>query len=280
MNTIKNYLLTNLPNLNANGRNFINKLANGNDKEKRLLACIGIDIKHNLIDINNFIAIINTINVSTITDLVKYYNNITDIQNVYIGRVLNTKNDKLVRVLPLNTFRRYFYNKVFDDDKKNNAYEIIKEIERGNLTEFQMHNNSIGKGNLVWGTTYEEVKNLLDNGATINDIIINIGLGDLNVNKDYVLIVYPDDFNEKKYQPCHYSVNWTKDDNIFISNKNIDSYGRTRSNIGDVPNRRMKEIVHHSIDDPKYSYEIKHLGTFTDNNYDRAQILIETIRRF
>jgi len=279
MNTIKNYLLTNLTGLNANGRNFINKLANGNEKGKRLLACIGIDIKHNLIDIDNFIAIINTINVSPNTDLIEYYNNITDRQNVYTGRVLNTEDDKLVRVITLEGFMFYYYNHIVDDQKDDNA-ESISKVKREGISQFEMHNNSLSKGNLVWATTYEEVKNLLDNNATINDIVINLGIGVRNLNKDYVLIIYPDDFNEEKFKPCHYSVDWTKDSNIFISHENIDNYGRTRSNIGDIPGRRMKEVVHHSIDDPKYSYEIKYLGTFTDNNYDRSQILIETIRRF
>jgi len=276
MISIKEFIESKLS-LNKNGKQFINSLFNGDNDEKRLLACIGIDIKHNLLDLHELESIINSINLSAYpkTSLLEIYDKHTDNNSYTISLIKSIKKERFARIMKLSPFVEFFYNPNIENDFKEsiNENDFIEEINRGNLENFEMQNESIGKHKLVWVTTLDDLMKILNSSdKPTNEIVSRLGLGipfDENgilvEETEYVYFEYPDSFDEFTYQPTHLCKYWNDENNLFLSFMNIDKYGRTRSNQGDYQKKRMKEVVHFPLTEKKYSYNIKYLGKFNDS---------------
>jgi len=276
--------------LNTNGKKVLDRFIKGNEIEKHLIICIAIDLKNGLLN-NKFVEnIFNNININIATPLLEQYDNLLLKNKNFISQIQNNNKEKLVRVMTLETFNSFYFNPyakinmIFNNVKKVN--ELKEEIERGNLEKFKMkNNNDVNKINrLVWVTPFSQLN--IPNGVDkANFVVKRLGLPIENNSKskydrEYVYIVYPDNFNETLFQPAHNSCLWSNDEVFFMSYKKDDNYGRTRCHYGDNVSKRMKELIHHSIDNTDYSYSIKYLGQLTDVNKNTINFATESLKRF
>ena len=283
MERIKQYIKENLD-LNDNGIKVVELLGSGNDVEKRLLVCIAIDIKFELINNEQIVRVLNDTNILDCKDnLLECYDSLVDKHKVFTSNIATKAKSKLVRVMKSTSFTKYYFNRIKPNGLQlETTDELRKQIERENLTQFYMHNNSIGKGNLVWVTTLKELIHILDkNNETANNVVIRLGLSvDESDNNEFIYIEYPENFDEKLYQPSNFSNNWRDENSLYISYKKNDGFGRTRSRIGDLYDKGMKETVHNSINERKYKYNIKYLGIFDNFDKDISNFVSESINRF
>ena len=85
-----------------------------------------------------------------------------------------------------------------------------------------------------------------------------LGLTDYD-DHEVVCLVYPEDFDHPTYQPCAANRDWGSE-NLYLSFKKHDNFGRTRNRKGNAPETSMKEQVHLPVDDNRYVYEIRYAG--------------------
>lgn len=271
---------------------FLEKLMDGELKENRLLCCLGIDVKNDLIDLQKLAKIFDKIDyegakkdkqfavhfeavLSNNLDLHHYSNE---------ANASKSLNIKWSRVMTSKTFKEHFYNKITNiDDVKSYWDDIRKDIERNNLEQVNMPNNGAPFRRLVWTVPLTDIVKLADPDTTpdkdwANKVTDCLGL-DVNPSaSEYIYIEYDENFDEPLYQPSTINNNWNWD-SFYLSYKR-DTFGQTRPRTGDEPAQRRREKVHEPIDHADYAYNIKYLGNVTTFDSDTSNFIDEALERY
>lgn len=296
-------------------KSFLKDLSRGNDYEKRLLICIGIDLKNKLIDRKVVKKILDSIdydacreclhNNSCVRSNCPNYNITVQCKrrleqyesasvNVlpFEGSVSDNSqqlNVRFARVMNAQVFTDFYYNKYnIDDNYLDNRRQLIDLIEDGKLKHFQMPNLAVPKDKrkLVWTVPIDDIynvkKNLTNRNSKeelANEIVNRLGL--MTNDEYYICIEYDSKFNETVFQPSHLSTKWTVE-HFYVSYKKEDGFGRTRPKTGDEENLRMREKVHFEIkDNSKYKYNIEHLGIVSNSeSRNTDNFFYESIERY
>jgi len=271
---------------------FLEGLMNGELKDQRLLCCLGIDIKNDLLDLEKLAQIFNEIDYEAAKSDERFATHFEAVLmthpdlHVYSDEVHTAAELGIQwsRVMTSKTFTEHFYNKIADiDDVKTYWDDIRKDIERNNLEQVNMPNNGAPFRRLVWTVPLEDIVELADPNTTsdknwANKVTDCLGL-DVNPSaSEYVYIEYDENFNEPLYQPCTINNNWNWD-SFYLSYKK-DIFGQTRPRKGDTPERRRREKIHEPIDHDDYAYNIKYLGNVTNFDSDTSNFIEEALERY
>ncbi|GEM_PF-6679600 len=275
---------------------WLNKLKNGRPSDQRLLCSIGIDIKYNLVNLDAILKILEKINYGDAlasSNPAHFFETVLrddpDLHAYGLEFVEdNNLNEPFVRIMSIDTFNSYFYNRIEDiDDVKLANDNLITEIERGQLFEVKMPNDGPPFRKCAWITPrfkIQEIINKSKNDSTnpANVITDYLGLIVDSLPTEYIMIEYPEDFVEKIYQPCSLNASWyDSDDNpgLFISFKRMDKFGRTRQRKKDYQSNGLLECIHEPISS-KYVYNIKYLGKVDNSIFSVEKIGNEALLRF
>lgn len=275
---------------------WLEKLKNGRPSDQRLLCSLGIDIKYNLIDFNALVKIFENINYgdAIISNTPSHYfeSALRDNQHLHefgLENDVSAKNEETyVRIMTLDTFKSFFYNRIEGvADVKLANDKLLEEIKRGELKEVRMPNDGPPFRKCAWITPHSVIKEIIDecDRAALNSAdIVTDRLG-LNIDPDsneYIMIKYPVVFNENTYQPCTLNVNWYDSEEIpglFISYKKHDKFGRTRTRTLDDELKRLQERIHKPLP-ISYIYNISYLEKANDFHVSVDKIGIEALLRF
>lgn len=270
---------------------WVNELKNGSFDDKRLLCCLGIEVKNHLVNIQSYVKIFNAMDYdSSINQKEIFDQTVTNNKDLqfFSDEGFNPEDEKPIytRIVNIDTFITTILNKSYpNDDKKYYDDEVlISEIERNDLGSLALLNEGHPNRNNVWVTPLVKINEIIDycTDKLLNraDIIINcIGMP-FDVNKlKFIYMEYPEIFREEFYQSCAVNAIWGREDGLFLSYKKDDGFGRTRPCDGDNAINRLKEQVHKSLN-VKYEYNIKYLGEATSINHDTTNIVGEAIERY
>jgi hypothetical protein len=275
---------------------FLKKLSSENDYGKRLLICIGIDLKNKLVEKHIVKQVFDTINYDECLackdgkSLLSHYEKAIIATRNFVGAIGdNSKKLKLrfSRVMTASVFSKHFYPNIMGIDDINCNPRLLKNaIDEGRLEQVNMPNvGGDDKRKLVWTVPLEDLLVIKEESEKkgenpANEIVGRLGLSITAVNNEYVYWEYESDFNETLFQPCHLSNCW-ETESLYLSSKMIDGFGRTRPRKGDNINLQLREKIHHSIDDAtKYKYNIKYLGIVNDFSIDIANFVGEAMHRY
>ncbi|MCL2650731.1 MAG: hypothetical protein FWD60_06875 [Candidatus Azobacteroides sp.] len=295
MNNIINFILSEM-NDGGKARSFLEELSRGNDYEKRLLICIGIDLKNGLVDKDIMTKIFNNIDYDQClqcsngsSSLLTQYEEAVKVIQYFVSSVSdNSQKIQFSRVMSASAFAYYYYKKIFK--KPLIDYRRLKnQIEEGLLRDVNMTNEMRPEDyrKLIWVVPLEDIlsvkKSLIKKGENLDDKLANEVVNRLGliINGDeYIYLEYEIGFNEMLYQPSHLSKNWNED-HFYISYKNEDGFGRTRARTGDDSDLQMREKVHFSINDAsKYKYNVEYLGVVNDTSYNTNNLITESMQRY
>jgi len=311
-NLIINLILSQLNSSNIDQvKAFLLRLSNGNDYERRLLICLGIDVKNNLIDSNTLQLIFDNIDFTQCTNdcinpicqgdkctnhcigigcmrLLCHYENAILANNRFVSIIEDNSIDlnvRFSRVMPAPVFIEHFYNKnkIEGINNINHTLDIKDEIERGNLLNVKMSNsgNPYIPRNFVWATPLDEIHRIIEpTGNSANEVVNRLGLPQCSQDTEYVYFEYDPCFDETMFQPCHLSTCWIME-HLYCSAPFTDGYGRTRPWTGDHTDRQMREKIHFSIDDSsRYEYNVQYLGRVNNLSIDVTNLVDETMQRY
>lgn len=244
---------------------WVNKMANGDVDSKRILFSIAIDTHFQLCDISNYVNLFDSLDYSSKTNkphfIVEEAIKLNPKLHFYSNDSYTSKVEPYVRVLSIDVFIKYYLNKSgFEKQFMNDDKNLLR---KKNQQKYRFINVKENKGGLprelVFVSTQREidrVKGLHQNIA----YIVNEDFGLLhNSLEEIVYLIYPINFNEETYQPITINSTISKKNNVYLSYKNYDGFGRTRSSYKDKGIDGVKERVHKPVN-KVYRYEWKYLG--------------------
>jgi hypothetical protein len=292
MDSIIEFILSKLKLINEDKtRAFLKQLSTGNEYEKRLLICIGIDLKANLVKPDIVQQVFEKIDYNACCKssnlILHYYEEAIVAIKTFVGSVQNNSQElklQMSRVMSLNAFATYIYPH-FSRDIAINPKVVKSKIIEAELDNVNMPNIGGGIRSLVWTTPLQDLLAIKEDlGKKGEDpatgIVDRLGLMVQDAFKEYIYLEYDLNFNETLFQPCHLSNCWTKE-SLYISNKYMDGFGRTRQRKGDNINHQMKEVVHYPIvDKKKYKYNIRYLGIIKDFSINISNFVNESMKRY
>jgi hypothetical protein len=279
---------------------FLKKLSTGNDDEKRLLFCIGIDVKNKLTDKNIQKAIFDAIDYDNYLEcknskcagkacaaknndeyldgtfkcnrLLSAYEKAIVSTGKFTGIVYDdftVSREKFCRVMTITAISCYILNKISLDDIRLTVSSARYHIIDGQINELFMPNTAERPRELVWVTPLNDLlaikKDCERRGENpANEVVNRLGLLIEPGSYEYAYMEYSESFGERVFQPCHLCNSWSKS-SLYLSYKLSDRYGRTRPREGDDERYQMKEKVHSAINDiSRYKYSIKYLDTIDE----------------
>jgi len=206
--------------------------------------------------------------------------------NQYTGIVKHnsqTLNTQFSNVKKADIFAKYYYPFIIGINAVPENFN--NDLKWGNLDNVKFPNkntNPKDKRGLIWVTPLQDILDIINDTKhenRANEITDRLGLS-IQSETDYVYLEYDKIFNEILFQPCHLSTQWDNP-HLYLSYKKFDGYGRTRQRKGDDESRRMKELVHESIDDDeKYVYNVKSLGRCTEYSENISNFVGESMKRY
>jgi hypothetical protein len=299
---------------------FLRKLEKGNDDEQRLLFCIGIDVKNNLIDNDIQRAIFDAIDYDNCLEcknskcagkacaaknndeyldgrfkcnrLLSAYEEAIKSTGTFTSIVYDdftVSREKFCRVMTINAISYYILNRISLDDIRLTESSARYYIIDGQIKELFMPNTAGTSRELVWVTPLNDLLAIKEdckrNGKNpANEVVNRLGLLIRPGSYEYAYMEYSESFDERVFQSCHLCNSWNKS-SLYLSYKFSDNYGRTRPREGDDEGYQMKEKVHFAINDiPRHKYSVKYLGTIDEkplqDSLDIANFVGEAMKRY
>jgi len=263
-------------------QNWVNQMFSSNLDCKRIIISIAIDTHFKLVETSKYKKLFEELNydltVINPNELLEEAINRNPNLHFYSKEKQKDKNAEYIRVISFEVLIYYYLNKsshskiFMDDDKK-----LLRNIRF--RKKYQNINVSINKGaspkELVFITNKIEFEAKLKSSHLNVADTANKFLGLRRAqNEEIVYLIYQKNFDVEVMQPITVNSDMSKIDNVYISFKKHDKYGRTRNHDQDEGITAFKEKVHKPIL-KSLNYNWDYLGIIKDDNYKIIEIVTE-----
>lgn len=259
---------------------------------KRLLYCIGIDTKFNIVDKSKYINVFNNIDYDLSSKPQEKFQKIIELDNAkyhfFSDKCCKIGDDQYCGMIKLWVFTNYYIDGLYSND---DLPFIRERLQKGDFKTILISNNSSVKPrNVSWVTLLSEISAIKEVAKSNNYNIINyichkLGLywgnvgSDFEIRPEWVNLIYPKDIDENFYQPIAVNAEWRTPKGLYLSYKDEDEFGRTRSQTEDYNHNGVKERVHFRIE-KDYIYNAIYLGKAEINNINTDKIIDSAKKRF
>lgn len=273
-------------------KQWINSCETTDIDSARLLYCIGIDTKYELVDKSKYVRIFDQIDyesgykpqiqfqIALEKDDGKYH--------FFSNKNSKFEDDQYCGMIKLWAFANYYLEREY----KNDEMDFIKErLEDGFYLNVAVKNNSSEKPREVsWVTLLSEIEAITNEAIksksyTIEYICNKLGLywshmgTEHDPQPDWVRLAYPPNIDEDFFQPIAANADWKTSEGLYLSYRTQDDFGRTRSQIIDYSQHGTRERVHYRID-KEYIYSAKYIGKAKNCAKNTNTILKSAKKRF
>jgi hypothetical protein len=277
MKDITNYLIRIFKNnvnlsMQADFEDWIKRCSKFDVDSKRLLYCIGIDVKCCLTNIDKYTQLFNEIDYgSSFKPQVQFENALLKDDGKYhffSSESENKRNEEYCGLIKLWEFGKYYLNKSYTKDELKYLKECLVDRIYENI---EIPFNSSKKPREVsWVTTQNILDELISEAGKypvekIDFVCNKLGLywDHMGTIEDplpeWISLTYPKDMDETFYQPLTVNGDWKSENGLYLSYKKFDGFGRTRSCTKLKSFKGVKERVHYRIN-KSYIYSAKYLG--------------------
>lgn len=298
LNTIVQFLLTTIgPLLDPPEQtlfpDWLNLLRDTNFDSQRLLICLGIDVKYDLID--------EKILIPVLSDAIKTYDFINlpnpvdgfdvaakKVNIVYCSNCHDPdyKTSRYINVMAWGKFHNVVLKQLHESDTTDIDYESYQTTGRAAVEMVAEINGSTvelwGVNRIVWVSPSDEIDHIINNipaDEWATHVVNKYGLPVRSGKQEYLALKYPPGHHVICTQPTSVSADWQWKDGLFLSFKRQDSFGRTFTiSSGDTNNG--KERIHANLTIEFTDLEPIFLGEFKTLTKDTSQFVNAGINRW